>query len=128
MTATGRPANFPHLRSAPRANITDPATTVDKALTDAGVAALLLTVEVVLASVARTSLFLQYAVGVASWWLLGLLAVVSVGVALRALHLARTAERLLRRRSVAAHAEAIHAERLAVTVLGGWCLFLLVAG
>jgi hypothetical protein len=105
-----------------------PATASDTALTDAGVAALLLLLDAGLATLARTSLFLQYAVGVASWWLLAVVAVVSVLLAARAVQLGKAVEPVLRHGPRDLHRRAGRAQRLAVVVLGGWCLFLLASG
>jgi len=124
MTVTSRHAPLLRTRGHQDAASADPGASAGKALSDAELAAMLLAADVALAGLARTSLMLQYAVGVASWWLLSLLAVTSVLVALRALQVAKAAEPTLRRGPSIVHREALHAERLAVTVLGGWCLFL----
>jgi hypothetical protein len=111
-----------------RSVLADPVTATDTALTQAAAAGLLLLLDVGLATLARTSLLLQYAVGVASWWLLALIAVTSVLLAVRALQLGERVEPILRRGPQVVHHNAVQAERLAVAVLGGWCLFLLVSG
>jgi hypothetical protein len=125
MTATGRAGL--RLRWAHRPGSANPVIAAGVALADATIGALLLGLDITLATLARTDWSFQAALGGASWWLVGIIAVLSVLYAFRAVQLSQWAEPVLRRGRRAGRADAVLAQRLALAVLAGWTLFLLLA-